>query len=146
MKNGGTSWDIPHLFLRVEEIIGRHDFEADGDPTAAQMAQALFDVCSDSCQSFDLWKGSKHISVPRLFRSVSFAELSAASQERVIQTEEQIAQSEWLVAKSRRLLEYLETNGARRPARQRICLHLEKGHSHNWFAVSTALLVGSGDS
>jgi hypothetical protein len=39
---------------------------------------------------------------------MSFAELSAASQERVIRTEEQIAESEWLVAKSRRLLEQLE--------------------------------------
>ena len=103
-------------FFGVEEIIGRHDFEADGDPTAVQMAQALFDVCSDTCQSFDLWRSSKHISVPRLFRSLSFAELSEVSQERVIQTEEQIAQSAWLVAKSRRLLEYLEANRARRPA------------------------------
>jgi len=105
-------------FFGVEEIIGRHDFEADNSPTAVHMAQALFDVCSDTCRSFDLWQGSKHISVPRLLRSLSFAELSAASQERVIQTEEQIAQSEWLVAKSRRLLEYLETNSVRRPAAQ----------------------------
>ena len=103
-------------FFGVEEVIGRHDFEADGDPTAVQMAQALFDVCSDTCQSFDLWRSSKHISVPRLLRSLSFAELSEVSQERVIQTEEQIAQSAWLVAKSRRLLEYLEANRARRPA------------------------------
>jgi hypothetical protein len=54
--------------------------------------------------------------VPRLFRSLSFAELSEVSQERVIQTEEQIAQSAWLVAKSRGLLEYLEANRAGRPA------------------------------
>ena len=116
MKNWGTSWRHTASFFGVEEIIGRHDFEADGDPTAVQMAQALFDVCSDTCQSFDLWRSSKHISVPRLFRSLSFAELSEVSQERVIQTEEQIAQSAWLVAKSRRLLEYLEANRARRAA------------------------------
>jgi hypothetical protein len=105
-------------FFGEQKIVGRHDFEADSDTTARQMAQALFDACSDNCQSFDLWQVSKHISVPRLFRPLSFAELSAASQERVIQTKEQIAQSAWVVAKSRRLLEYLETNrpSARRPA------------------------------
>jgi hypothetical protein len=82
------------------------------------MAQALFDACSDSCQSFDLWQASRRISIPQLFQPMSFAELSAASQERVIRTEEQIAESEWLVAKSHRLLEQLEAkrHGTRPPA------------------------------
>jgi hypothetical protein len=96
-------------FFGAQEVIGRHDFEADNNTIAIQMAQALFDACSDNCQLFDLWQGTKRISIPRLFQPTSFAELSAASQERVMQTEEQIAQSEWLVAKSRRLLAQLET-------------------------------------
>jgi hypothetical protein len=59
--------------------------------------------------AFDLWIGTRRISIPRLSQPTRFAELSAASQDRVIQTEEQIAESEWLIAKSRRLLAQLGT-------------------------------------
>ena len=97
-------------FFGPAAIIGREDFEAKSDTIALQMAQALFDACSDNCQSFDLWQEERHVAVPRLFRPSSFVELSKANQERVIQTEEVIAQSGSLIAKSRRLLQKLAIN------------------------------------
>jgi hypothetical protein len=96
-------------FFGDRAISGRHDFDAENDPTALQMAHALSDACPDSCQSFDLWRGERR--VPRTYRETSFAEMSAANQQAVIETEETLAQSRWSVAKSRRLLERLEAEG-----------------------------------
>ena len=95
-------------FFGERAISGRHDFDADNDPTALQVAHALFDACSDRCQSFDLWQGDRRVYLPRLYRERSFAEMSAANQEAVIETEEMISRSEWRVAKSRRLLEGIQ--------------------------------------
>lgn len=89
-------------------ICGRHDFAAPSDQNAIEVALVLFDACADDCQSFDLWRGTKRIAIPRLVAPRSFDELSAANQELVVETEEGIVQSEWNVAKSRRLLETLE--------------------------------------
>jgi len=36
-------------FFGAQEVIGRHDFEADSNTIAIQMAQALFDAYSASC-------------------------------------------------------------------------------------------------
>jgi hypothetical protein len=72
-------------FFGTYEVVGRHEFDADSDIIAIPMAQALFDACSDICWSFDLWQGSRYVSVPRLLHKMSVVELSAASQERVIQ-------------------------------------------------------------
>jgi len=89
-------------------IRGRHDFEADNDQSAIQIAYVLFDACSDDCRSIDLWQGNRRIAFPRLSVPKTFDELSAANQECVVDTEERIALSEWHIAKSHRLLEMLE--------------------------------------
>ena len=89
-------------FFGDRAISGRHEFEAENDTTALQIAHALFDACSDRCQSFDLWQGERRVYVPRTYRELSFAELSAARYQEVIETEETPAQSLWSVAKSRR--------------------------------------------
>ena len=85
----------------------RHDFQADNDQIAVQIAHILFDACSDDCESFDLWSGARRVAVPRLFQPKTFDDLSAANQECVIDTEERIVHSGWLIAQSRRLLERL---------------------------------------
>jgi hypothetical protein len=64
------------------------------------------------CQSFELLQGERRVYVPRAYRELSFAELSAPHQQEVIETEETLAQSLWGIAKSRRLLERLEANGS----------------------------------
>jgi len=95
-------------FFGDRAISGRHEFEAGNDTTALPIAHALFDACSDSCQSFDLWRGERRGYVPRTYLELSFAELSAACQQEVIETEETLTQGLWSVAKSRRLLERLK--------------------------------------
>lgn len=96
-------------FFGERAISGRHDFEADNDQGAIQLAYLLSDACGDECLSFDLWRGDRHIAVPRLFVPKTFEELAAAHQERVVDTEERIARSNWQIARSRRLLESLES-------------------------------------
>jgi hypothetical protein len=99
-------------FFGERAILGRHDFGADNDQSAIQIAHLLFDTCSDDCGSFDLWQGTRRIPTPRLFVPKTFDQLSAANQECVVDTEERIVHSEWRIARSRRLLERLEQKNA----------------------------------
>jgi hypothetical protein len=97
------------IYLRRQTAIrGRHDFEAASDQNAIQIAHLLLDACSDDCDSFDLWSGTRHVAIPRLFVPKTFEELSEVLQERTLDTEERIANGEWHTARSRRLLEGLE--------------------------------------
>jgi len=104
-------------FVAERAIRGRHDFDADNDQAAIQIAHVLLDACSDDCRSFDLWEGRRRIAVPRLFVPSTFDELSEATQECILDTEERIAHSEWNIARSRRLLEMLERSKAERRCR-----------------------------
>lgn len=94
-------------FFGESVIRGRHDFDAENDQNAIQIAHVLFDACSDDCRHIDLWQGTRRVAVPRLFQPKTFDELSAANQECVVDTEERIVHSEWHIAQSRRLLERL---------------------------------------
>ena len=96
-------------FLRETAIRGRHDFDADDDQSAIQIAHVLLDACSDGCHSFDLWSGTRRVAVPRLLVPRTFDEVSAAHQECVLDTEEQISNGDRHIARSRRLLESLES-------------------------------------
>lgn len=104
-------------FVGERVIRGRHDFEADGDQNAIQIAYALLDAGSDDCRSFDLWQATRRIFLPRLVEPTTFDELSAASQQRVVETEEQIVHSEWAITRSRRLLEKLAAKKGETDAR-----------------------------
>jgi hypothetical protein len=96
------------IYFVGERIIrGRHDFDADDDQNAIQIAHALLDACSNDCQSFDLWQETRRIPIPRLVEPTTFDELSAANQERAIETVEQVVQREWAIAWSRQLLDRL---------------------------------------
>ena len=101
---------LPYRIYFIDEgsICGRHDFSGESDHAAIQMAHVLFEACSDGCDLFDLWQGTRHVAVPQPFVPMTFAELSATAQELVVETEECIVQSQWNIAKSRRLLQALE--------------------------------------
>jgi hypothetical protein len=83
--------------------------EAASDQNAIQIAHLLFDACSDDCNFFDLWSGARHVAIPRLFVPKTFDELSEVLQERTLDAEERISHGEWLTARSRRLLESVES-------------------------------------
>jgi hypothetical protein len=96
-------------FSNSDKIHGREDFEAEHDAVAIRIARLLWDACADVCQSVELWQGHRRIPLPRASdRQPSLAELNEAHQRVVVETEEHIRQSEWLIANSRRLLESLD--------------------------------------
>ena len=97
-----------YFTTRLGSIVGRHDFDADGDVAAIRIARVLFDACSDSCHSIDLWQGTRRIRVRRLHRSLGLADLSDELQQIAIETEEMIVRSEFAVAHSRLLIERIE--------------------------------------
>jgi len=68
----------------------------------------LRDVCSDSCDSFELWQEKRKVDTTQVFQPVSFSELTEAHQEIVVETEETILQSDWTIARSKRLIEHIE--------------------------------------
>jgi hypothetical protein len=95
-------------------IVARQDFDGENDADAQQIAVALFDACSDSCQTFDLWQGGRQVPIRLPHRTASLRDLSDAHQDTVLGTEEIIARSDWAIARSRRLIEQLETAKLRR--------------------------------
>ena len=94
-------------FLASERIEGRQDFEADEDIAAIRIARVLHDACSDICQSFELWQGTRQIRAQHQ-QTDHFAELIEDHQRLTINTEELISQSDWRIARSRRLIETLD--------------------------------------
>jgi len=96
-------------FLASGRIEGREDFEADQDVAAIRIARVLYDACSDICQSFELWQGTRQINTQQPQHSrTSIADLIEAHQRVTIETEEVISQSDWMIARSRRLIATLE--------------------------------------
>lgn len=95
-------------FLDADRIRAREDFEADIDIDAIGIARALYDACSDICDSFELWQEERKVETAQGFEPVSLAELTQAHQQIVLETEEAILNSEWSIARSRRLIERIE--------------------------------------
>jgi len=102
-----TSYRIYFTALN-DRIVGRHDFEADDDAAAARIGYVLFEACSDACHAFELWEGSRKVRSRRRRRHVSLSDLADDHQQIVVQTEELISRSEWVIAQSRKLLERLD--------------------------------------
>jgi hypothetical protein len=98
------------MYFRTSgKIRGREDFEVVGDVAAVRIARVLYDTCSDVCDSFELWQGTRQLR-PRQqhYPYARLAELSDAHQRVVLDKEVTISDSRWLIAESRRLIETLE--------------------------------------
>jgi hypothetical protein len=94
------------IFFRAQgAIVGRDDFGAESDQAATIIAEALCDACSDSCDGFELWQGSRAVGARHAsLVQIDAGRLTAQMQAAVIQHEELLRDSRWAVAKSRRLL------------------------------------------
>ena len=89
-------------------IVGRHDFTADDDQSAATIGDVLCDACSDRCDSFEVWNGD-HLVVGRSLHSPRSADvIMERSQVSIVKCEEAIQSSQWAVAKSKKLMERLD--------------------------------------
>jgi hypothetical protein len=96
-------------FLIMGQIQGREDFEAADDVTAIRIAGVLYDTCSDVCDGFDLWQEKRQLRARQPYhQTASLTDLIEAQQRVAIQKEEDISQSRWMIARSRRLIEALD--------------------------------------
>jgi hypothetical protein len=97
-------------------IHGREDFKADDDAAAIRIAHILQQACSDVCDNFELWQGARQIPMPQARHHIaSLDDLIEAHQNVVIEKEELISQSRWMISRSRHLIE--ELNRAKSAAR-----------------------------
>jgi hypothetical protein len=94
------------MFFRAQgAIVGRDDFEAESDQAATVIAEALCDACFDSCDGFELWQGSRAVGARHAsLIQIDAGRLTAQMQEPVVQHEELLRDSQWAIAKGRRLL------------------------------------------
>jgi len=82
--------------------------QAENRADALWAAWALAEACADCFEEFDLWDGARHLlrseTMTSTFLSDSAEEVSAASQQSLLVTEEALLNSQVAVARSRRLL------------------------------------------
>ena len=97
------------IYFRTNgRIHGREDFEATDDAAAIRIARVLHDACSDVCDGFELWQGTRQLCAPQPHQQkAGLADLIEAHQRIAIQKEEDISQSRWMITESRRLIEAL---------------------------------------
>ena len=100
--------DYRMYFLAAGRIEAREDFQADNDIGAIRIAQVLCEACSDRCDSFELWREKRKVDTAQGSQPASLAELTQAHQQLVLETEEAILTSEWMIAQSKHLIERIE--------------------------------------
>jgi hypothetical protein len=97
------------LYLRdAFGILGRDEFEAGGDEEAGVLAALICEACSDACECYELWQGSRRVQGgrPTVAGPLMYASgITARMQESLIAREEAIQSSRWAVSRSRRLME-----------------------------------------
>jgi hypothetical protein len=104
-------WYRVYLYGGSGSIQGRDEYEAEDDRAAMAIAEMLCDACSDVCETFQLWDGARRVdlSFSRLpCPSVTPEQVGAIAQMPLIRREEAIRDSQWAVARSKRLIERME--------------------------------------
>jgi uncharacterized protein CbrC (UPF0167 family) len=100
------------LYLRdAHGIVGRDDFHASDDDTAAAIAEGVSEACADKSDGYELWQDRRWVVGRRTAASrppANAAEIIAKAQASVIAGEEALQKSRWAVARSQRLLERLK--------------------------------------
>ena len=92
----------------AQRIAARDEFEAENDETANTIAGLLSDACSDLSPGFELWQSARRV-VPDVKKQAaahpnqSSTAITLQLQSLVLEREEIIQQSHWLIAKSARL-------------------------------------------
>jgi hypothetical protein len=98
-------------FRDAAGISGRVDFDAEDDQVAMTTAELLADACSDKCGGFELWQDTRQLCdrrmLPRPAR-LALSDLPERMQAAVIETEETIKNSAFVIASSQQLLEHLK--------------------------------------
>jgi hypothetical protein len=105
-------WYRTYLFAGSGSFEGRDEFEADDDRSAMMMAELLCDACSDVCKSFELSQGVRRVDASfrkaAPFPSVGAEQITAMMQTSLMRSEEAMRDSQWAVARSKRLVERID--------------------------------------
>jgi hypothetical protein len=86
-------------------IVGRDEFDADADKAALLIARNLRDACSDVCDTFELWQGTRRVAWPPNPAATIPEQINTRTQEVVAEREMAIRDSAWQLARSKRLLD-----------------------------------------
>ena len=91
------------LYLRsTDRIIARQDFEARDDASALVIAAAVGEASADLSDRFDVWHETRQVDRPA--PCLASDRLRSEVQAQVVETEEPLLASRWMVACSQRLL------------------------------------------
>jgi hypothetical protein len=91
----------------AQRIIARDEFEAEDDETAITIAGLLYDACSGLSPGFELWQGARRV-VPDVKKQAAAHPnqgviATALQLQSVVLREETLQQSQWVIARSKRL-------------------------------------------
>lgn len=106
----GRPMQTYRLYLRdgTGSICGREDFDAADPETALGIAAIVFDACSDSAFTFDVWRGTEAIYGNRPTNDALLGVMEKR-QANIAELEERIRDSNWQIASSKQLLQRLES-------------------------------------
>jgi hypothetical protein len=112
MHLGGAAMALYRIYFRTAPglIAGRDDFLAADDTSALIIANMLADACADICEEFELWDGVRRVDEPRAPKPKPRRSTESA-QDTVVEREIALRDSNWAVARSKRLLARLEKLG-----------------------------------
>jgi hypothetical protein len=107
------AWYRMYFVERQQKMRWPYDLHADNDAHALALAHASLDACSDIQISVELWQGSRRIAGtsdrrPETIRA-HWEELPVESQKCLLQIEEALLHSGTMMARSRRLLERMNS-------------------------------------
>jgi hypothetical protein len=95
-----------YFMAEGRRVVGQCDFRAESDAAALDVAQPVFDACSDRARSFEVWHGARLMALGA--GSMTLKAIIDKRQTQVIELEERIRDSKWAVASSQRLLQRLK--------------------------------------
>ena len=107
------AWYRMYFVDRLQEFRWPYDLHADDDAHALSLAHASQDACSDVQIGVELWQGARRIAGtsnrrPAAIRA-NWEELPVESQVCLLQIEEALLHSGTMMARSRRLLERVDS-------------------------------------
>ncbi|HEY3919447.1 MAG TPA: hypothetical protein VGL83_16785 [Stellaceae bacterium] len=85
-------------------IRGCQEFEAQDDIAALTVASLIYEACSDICDLYELWEGTRHIDQSKFHCLPSASAIRAKAQAAAVEAEEALLNSGSIIAQSRRLL------------------------------------------
>jgi len=99
----------------ASRLVGHERFLAESDLQALRVAGAVFRACRDECQTAEIWRDGARVYTLNAADGDRPFWVTGASADIAAQIEETLANSQWSIARSRRLLASLTAHAASLP-------------------------------